>query len=87
MLVLPQVGRVAATAAAMVPPLARGWGMGEGAMAQVRTVARWVPLGRQVIANLLQHSGGLAVHGSPVRGLQMTHMRTCNGQACALDGR
>ena len=72
----PQVGWVVAMAAAMAPPMARGWGMAEGAMAQVLTVARWVRLGRQVMADLLKHSGGLAVHDSLVRGLHVTHMRT-----------
>ena len=50
MLVLLQVGWVAAMAAAMVHPTGKGWGMAEVAMARVLMGARWAPLGRQVIA-------------------------------------
>ena len=45
-------GWVVAMAAAMVPPMARGWGMAQGATGQVLMVARWAPLGRQVISTV-----------------------------------
>ena len=81
---------VVAMAAAMAPPMARGWVMAQGAMAQVLTAARWAPLGRQVISTvhrctLCSNQEGLQC--MTMLGLQMSHMRVGEGLAGALKGR